>query len=432
VSVADDNSVQVAVAAHWQGVLNRIDKATAGITVASIETVRSSLQPNVTHVVVTDSSGLSGLGETFYGASSVEAHIHDVITPTLASEKPLATPHDVSRVLQGYVGYSGSGAEVRARSAIDIALWDIAAKRLGTPLKDLLRPGSDSTIPSYNTCSGTLYVNQESRQSSSNWGIGSSGRPPGAYEDLWAFLNEPGRLAQELVDAGFTGMKVWPFDLAAEASRGGSDADLRFGLSVLDKIRDAVGHSIDLYLELHSLWQPDAARDLISRLEPYSLAWVEDPIRADNVAALRELRDSSPMPIAVGENLGAGRNGYPLMLDHNAVDVMIMDLGWCGGITDALPMQYRAAEQGIQVAYHDCTGPVSLAVATHVSLASDNTSIQEVARAFWHGWYPEMASGVPDLRGGDLVVDNSPGHGVTLTEAFLSGANTTRRRSVLD
>ncbi|MGA0414216.1 MAG: enolase C-terminal domain-like protein, partial [Aquiluna sp.] len=264
--------------------------------IESIKTVRSPLQPNVTHVLVTDSDGFTGLGETFYGASSVEAHVHDVIYPTLQAEKPYASPAQVTEMLHGYVGYSGSGAEVRARSAIDIALWDIAAKRAKQPLAKFLNPRSANQMDTYNTCSGNRYVSAESRQSSSNWGISGDERPQGDYEDLWAFLHEPARLARELLDAGYRGMKVWPFDLAAEAANGAIDADLSFGISVLEAIREEVGMEMDLYLELHSLWQPEAAHRLIQELERFSLAWIEDPIRADRAPELAKLRDASSMP----------------------------------------------------------------------------------------------------------------------------------------
>ena len=404
---------------------------TTSAKIARIETVRSKIQPNVTHVLVTDSDGVTGLGETFYGATSVEAHLHDVIVPTLMSEQPDATPQAVSAVVEGYVGYSGSGAEVRARSALDIALWDIAAKRHGVPLRTLLNPAAQSKIEAYNTCSGMKYVNAESRQSSSNWGFSGNNRPPGDFEDLWAFLNEPARLARELVDAGFKGMKVWPFDLVAESSRGAIDADLSFGISVLDAIRSEVGMEIDLYLELHSLWQPAAAHRLVAELERFSLAWVEDPIRADHVAHLAKLRRESSMPIACGENLGSGANGYAAMIEQQAVDVMIMDLGWCGGITDALPLIASSHSAGMSSAFHDCTGPVSLAVATEVSLASPNTSVQEVARAFWHGWYPQMAQGYPQLANGEVQAAGRPGHGCELTSDFLESADTLIRQSLL-
>jgi galactonate dehydratase len=409
----------------------RVTESFGHATITRIDTVRSALQPNVTHVVVTDSDGFTGVGETFYGASSVEAHLHDVIIPALMSDQPSASPFAVSQVLQGYVGYAGSGSEVRARSALDIALWDVAAKRMGRPLAEVITPGSARSIPSYNTCSGALYVNQESRQSSTNWGIDGD-RPQGPYEDLWAFLNEPGRLAGELRDAGFTGMKVWPFDLAAEDTKGATDADFRFGLDVLNQIREAVGEDMDVYVELHSLWQPEAAARLLRELAPYNLAWVEDPIRADDIEGLRRLRDVATMPLAVGENLGSGRNGYPLIIEAQAVDTMIMDLGWCGGITEALGWQKAAGATAMSVAYHDCTGPVSLAVATHVSLASPHTSVQEVARAFAHTWYPQMAEGVPDISHGQVTISDEPGHGVTLSREFLSHPDTTIRSSMVN
>lgn len=400
-------------------------------TIVKIESVRSALQPNVTHVLVTDSDGYTGLGETFYGASSVEAHLHDVIVPTLIAEKPSANPVEVSNFIQGYVGYSGSGAEVRARSAVDLALWDIAAKRANLPLSKLLNPGAKESMPTYNTCSGNKYVSAESRQSSSNWGFSGNQKPEGDYEDLWAFLNEPGRLARELLAAGYTGMKVWPFDLAAEASKGGIDADLGFGISVLEAIRAEVGMEMELYLELHSLWQPEAAHKLVRELERFSLAWVEDPIRADNTADLARLRDAATMPIACGENLGSGANGYLSMIERQAVDVMIMDLGWCGGISDALPLVHSSNSAGVAAAFHDCTGPVSLAVATQVSLASPNVKVQEVARAFWHTWYSQMAVGYPKLEGGMIRVGNEPGHGAVLSEEFLRSESTSIRSSEL-
>ena len=121
-------------------------------TIVSIESFRSMIQPNVTHVLVTDSDGAQGLWETFYGSTAVEAHLHDVLITTLISERPEASPTSVAEAIQDYVGYSGSGAEVRARSALDIALWDLAAKRAGQHLAHLLRPGSENRISSYNTC----------------------------------------------------------------------------------------------------------------------------------------------------------------------------------------------------------------------------------------------------------------------------------------
>ena len=416
----------------WSALTATVADVGTGSQIAQIETIRSDIQPNVLHVLVTTSDGQVGLGETFYGASAVEAHIHDAVVQSIQLDRPAAEPAGVSRLLQGYVGYSGSGAEVRARSAIDMALWDLGAKKLGVPLRELLAPSSSTAIASYNTCSGENYVSKESRQAVSNWGVSEPAGSNGEFEDLWAFLNEPERLARELRDNGFSGMKVWPFDPVAEHAGGRLPADFQFGLSILERIRSAVGDSIDLYLELHSLWSPEAAAELLGLLEPFSPRWVEDPIRADHTQDIARLQQGSRVPIALGENLGAGQHGYSSLIDAGSVDVLILDLGWCGGLTEGLPIQHAAAARGIEVAYHDCTGPVSLAVATHAAVASPTTRIQEVARAFWHGWYPKMADGLPRLEGGDLHLSDQPGHGVQLRDEFLAHPGTRSRISTLD
>ena len=416
----------------WSALMANLSERGADNHIVQVETIRSTLQPNVLHVLITDSEGHVGLGETFYGASAVEAHIHDAVVQSLQIDRPAATPEAVSALLQGYVGYSGSGVEVRARSAIDLALWDLSAKKLDVPLHELLAPGSRTSIPTYNTCSGESYVNHESRQSVSNWGVSDSSSSPGPYEDLWAFLNEPERLARELRDTGFSGMKVWPFDPAAEEATGNLPANFDFGLSILERIRSEVGDSIDLYVELHSLWNLPAAEKLLSHLERFSPRWVEDPVRADQTQAIAQLKARASVPIALGETLGAGHHGYSGLIDAGSVDVLILDLGWCGGLTDGLPVQHAAADNGLEVAYHDCTGPVSLAVAAHAAVSSPTTTIQEVARAFWHGWYPVMARGFPRLESGDLHLTDHPGHGVQLREDFLAHPGTTSRVSTLN
>jgi L-alanine-DL-glutamate epimerase-like enolase superfamily enzyme len=176
-------------------------------------------------------------------------------------------------------------------------------------LRELLGGPVVESIEIYNTCAGNDYVRSNAQQSSNNWGLPIADKAD-RYDDLWRFLHEPARLARDLADEGYRGMKVWPFDLAAEASGGDHRADLKFGLGVLDSIRDEVGDSMDLYVELHSLWQPRGAERILRALEPYGLAWAEDPIRADRYEALASLREGTSVPIALGENVGAGYNSY--------------------------------------------------------------------------------------------------------------------------
>ncbi len=401
------------------------------MTLEAIETIRTSLQPNLTIVAIHDNEGNTGLGETFFGASSVESYIHDVAAPLLA-ETSAATPSAAAAVLEPYVGYTGSGAEARGNSAIDIALWDLLAKRASLPLNELLGGRFHESLPIYNTCAGYSYINAQSRQSSSNWGIPTTQAAPTAnYEDLWAFHNEPAKLARELVDAGYPGMKIWPFDLAAENSAGSRSADLRPGLAVLDAIRNEVGDDIKIYLELHGQWTLSGASRLLDAVEPFDLAWVEDPIRSDHPDALAELRTRTSIPIAVGESIGTGNLGYKTLFERNAVDTAILDLGWCGGITGGKHAAHLAQSYGLPVALHDCTGPIALATAVHLATATPNVEVQEVARAFYHGWYQDIATGLPTLQQGTIAAVPGTGHGIGLSPEFLHRADTTRRTTRL-
>lgn len=398
----------------------------------SIETIRTGLQPNVTIVAIRDQDGNVGLGETFFGASSVEAYIHDVAAPVLA-ETAVDTPSAAAAALEPYVGYTGSGAEARGNSAIDIALWDLLAKRASLPLNELLGGRFHNGLPVYNTCAGYSYINAESRQSSSNWGtsLTTEAGPGGGYEDLWAFHNEPAKLARELVEAGYPGMKIWPFDLAAEQSGGSRSADLRPGLAVLEAIRNEVGDEINVYLELHGQWTLSGATRLLHAVEPYDLTWAEDPIRSDQPGALAVLRSRTDIPIAVGESTGAGNLGYRALLEQGAIDTAILDLGWCGGITQGRRAAHLADSHGLPVALHDCTGPIALATAVHLATATPNVEVQEVARAFYHGWYQDIATGLPELREGTISTTSAPGHGIELAPGFLSRADTSRRVTTL-
>jgi len=406
------------------------DSETLFPRIVSIETVRSSLQPNAIFVLVRGADGQVGVGETFYGAASVEAYVHEIAA--LALQAPgRHSPARVSGLLSGYVGYSGSGTEVRGNSAIDIALWDLLAKQSNRPLRELLGGPFVESIEIYNTCAGNDYVRSNSQQSSNNWGLPLAGRAE-RYDDLWRFLNEPARLARDLVDEGYRGMKVWPFDLAAEASGGDHRADLKFGLGVLDAIREEVGDSMDLYVELHSLWQPRGAERILRALEPYGLAWVEDPIRSDRYEALAVLREGTSVPIALGENVGAGYNSYKPLLDSRAMDIAIIDVGWGGGITTAMRTAALADQYGVPVAPHDCTGPVSLAVATHLVTAVPNGHVQEVARSFYNGWYGQVSEGFPGIADGRITPSAAPGHGVTLRPEMLLDPSTIRRVTAIE
>lgn len=380
--------------------------------IVALETLRPSVQSNVCFVRLYTDDGIVGLGETFYGSAQVERYLHEHAAPALMSFAD-ASPQGVARELAPYVGYQGGGAELRGNSAIDIALWDLVGKQSGLPLATLLGAGHARSVQTYNTCAGNRYVSDSIRQSSLNWGLDVN--PDGKFEDLAAFLTDPGALALELLDQGTTAMKIWPFDRAAERSGGLSITpdELRHGIGLVQKIRDACGERMDVMIELHGLWAPHVAAHICRALEPLAPYWIEDPVRPDALDGLASLRSATPLRLAMGETV-AGRRGFLALLQRGVVDVCTVDVTWTGGLTEALAVAQVAEAFGVSIAPHDCTGPVSLAVATHLTASQPNGLIQESARAFIHGWYRDVAVGYPEPELGLLCPSTLAGHGVSL------------------
>ncbi|MCC7041064.1 MAG: mandelate racemase/muconate lactonizing enzyme family protein [Burkholderiales bacterium] len=392
--------------------------------VTEIETIRLDAFPNILWVRIQTDQDITGLGETFYGSHAAEAHIHQTIAPYLIGKDP----RDIERHqdhLVGYLGFGGSGAEVRGRSAIDIALWDILAKSVGLPLCSVLGGKVRESIPVYNTCAGYSYVQTRPTQGTANFGLDAK---QGQFEDLQGFLTRADAVAESLLEMGITAMKIWPFDYAAEKTGGQfiSTADLRAGLEPFVKIRKAVGDRIDVMAELHSLWNRPTAIRIARELEPFNPLWVEDPVFMDHMDSIGHVARATRAPIAVGETRGLLAD-FRYLLDLNALSLLIMDLSWCGGISEARKIAHLAAAYHTPVAFHDCSGPVVLAVSTHLALHTRNCFVQEMVRAFYYGWYAEVVDGLPVLEQGQLRVGDTPGIGVELKPDLLTRPDCRRR-----
>jgi len=384
-----------------------------------IETYRSANHPNLVIVTVHDGDGLVGLGDTYFGAAAVEGFIHEVAAPQLLNSDDIS-PHQASLDLLPYVGYQGAGSEMRGLSAIDVALWDLMGQSTGQPVSALLGGSVRSSIPVYNTCAGSGYVGSSNRQHSSNWGVGAEGKP---YEDLTAFLTDPGRLAQDLLDQGIRGMKIWPFDRAAEETRGthiSTDA-LEKGCALVADIRETVGNRIDVMIELHGLWNLPAAVAIGTALEPYNIRWIEDPIRPNAPHTLSRLSNEIAVPIAVGETV-AGSRGYLPLLADGGIDIAIVDSCWTGGISEARKIASLVDAFGLPIAPHDATGPISFMAGIHLCLSQSNALVQELVRSFYYGWYRDLVDGLPDIVDGRIAATDRPGLGVEL-QAGLAGRN---------
>ncbi|MCW3475847.1 mandelate racemase/muconate lactonizing enzyme family protein [Limobrevibacterium gyesilva] len=380
--------------------------------ITDVETIRLGEFPNLIWVRVRTDEGLVGLGETFMGAAAVEAYIHETAAPKLIGKNPLQIEARQAD-LRNYLGWRSAGVETRGNSAIDIALWDIFAKAAGMPLCDALGGRSRDSIRTYNTCAGYKYIRDARAQAVSNWHIGAQGGP---YEDLDGFLHRADELALSLLDQGITGMKIWPFDIAAERSGGYdiSPQELTVALEPFAKIRGAVGDRMDIMVEFHSLWSLPMACKLAERLAEFGTYWHEDPFRLDNIADLAEYRRHSKAWVCASETLSY-THAFREYLATGAAGVVMLDLSWCGGLSEARKIAGMAEAWHTPVAPHDCTGPVVYMASCHFSLFAQNALIQESVRAFYTGWYKELVTALPTMSGGMVTVDlTRPGLGTEL------------------
>ncbi len=379
--------------------------------ITSIETIRLAEFANLVWVRLHTDEGLVGLGETFMGAAAVEAYLHETVAPKLIGRDPLQI-EAINRDLLGYLGWRGAGVETRGNSAVDIALWDLFGKALGVPVSVALGGRSRDTVRTYNTCAGYRYVRDARAQAVANWGVGQS---EGPYEDLDAFLNDAGELAQSLLEQGISGMKIWPFDIAAERT-GGLDIsadELRTALKPFEKIRKAVGDRMDIMVEFHSLWKLPAAQRIARALADYDTYWHEDPVRMDSLETLKAYAPHSRAMICASETL-AYPHAFRDYLATCVAGVAMLDLSWCGGLSEARKIAGMAEACQIPVAPHDCTGPVVFMASCHFSLHARNTLIQESVRAFYTGWYKELVTELPTVSHGAISLAETPGLGIEL------------------
>jgi galactonate dehydratase len=404
--------------------------------IAKIETLRLKEFPQLLWVEVTADDGLVGLGETFFAPGAVETFIHDYAAPYLLGQDPRDVDRHAHKLMSVYVGSQDSGAEMRAASAIDLALWDILAKSLSAPVWRLMGGKVRDSIPVYNTCAGyrharatkrhALFERNEDWTRTADVAMLDMAEAGGPYEDLDAQRFDAGGLAKSLLSEGIGAMKIWPFDVAAEASDGAriTNAEIEAALQPFRLIRDAVGDEIEIMVELHGLWTLPCASRIARALEPFKPAWLEEPIIGNETGALAALARHTAIPICASERL-ATRASFKDLLERGAASVAMIDLAWCGGLGEARRIADMAAAWRVPVTLHDCTGPVVFAASCALSATLPHANWQEMVRAYVHGWYREIVTALPQVTDGSVSPLEGAGLGLKLRPEIRSRPDAT-------
>jgi galactonate dehydratase len=399
------------------------------VKITRIDTLQIQEFSTLLFVQVHTDTGLIGLGETLYGPNEVAAFIHAQAAPYLLGKDPLEIEKHWVEIFRMGRALLTRSTEIRALSALDIALWDIFGQVTGMPIYQLLGGKVRDRIQVYNTCAGFRYgPSVTQRLLPGQVQLSTEGR----YEDFDAFMHRADELALSLYEEGYRAMKIWPFDQFAVKSNGQyiSLEDLDRGVEPFRKIRNAVGDKMEIMVELHSLWNLPSAIRIAKALEEIRPMWYEDPLRMDNLDALSQFKASTHIPTCASETV-ATRWAFREMLERHAVSIVMLDVAWTGGISEARKIANLAEVHHLPFAPHDCTGPVTLMASVHLCMHGPNAMYQEVVRAFNHGWYPRLVTALPRVEAGFVYAPEGAGLGMALRPEVLERQDVVLRTSTL-
>lgn len=347
-------------------------------------------------------TGLVGLGETYPHPEAEEAVVHANLAPRLLGQDPSRIDALWASMLDAVAFAGWAGAEMRAISAVDLALWDLAGKATNLPVYQLLGGATRDRIRTYNTC----------------------------YDHL-SFLTEPVELAASLLDQGISAMKIWPFDPIAKESGGHSltAAQLERGLAPLRQIKEKFGDRMDVAMEFHGYWNLPCAIRIARACEPYSPMWLEEMLPQDNLAAHRELANCTSLPLTISERLMT-RWQYRELLENRAARSIMPDACWCGGLSEARKIANLAETHYLPVAPHNCGGPVLHAASLHLAANVTNLQICESVRRHYADEYRPIVGELALPKDGYFDLPPGPGLGIDLLPEVYQRPDLVQRVSV--
>lgn len=338
------------------------------------------------------STGHVGWGEATLEnwARPVAATVQQMAQSLLGADPRRITRHWQTLTRGGF--YRGGPVFGSAVSGIDVALWDLVGHSLGAPIHDLLGGATRDRV--------RIYAHAGGRR-------GHTGDPSRAVE---------------LVGHGYTMIKVSPDGQTAFLDT--SDSLTRL-VSDLTELRAAVGAGIDIAIDLHGRYSVPQSRRILAKITDLDPIFVEEPLRPEHSALIKEIVDATPVPIATGERLYHRTEFRPVL--EAGVAVVQPDLAHAGGISECFKIAAQAEIYDAQVAPHCPLGPVALAACLQIDLAVPNMLAQECVVDLHDpdgGRGLELLSNPEVLRLTDGCVERltGPGLGIEIDEDAVRAA----------
>lgn len=316
---------------------------------------------------ITTAQGLEGVGFSYSkrgGGPAQYAHAKEV-ADLLIGEDPSDIPRLYERLLWAGASVGRSGLATQALAALDVALWDLKAKRASLPLAKLLGAYRDS-VRTYNTSGGFLS----------------------------APLEEVRENAARSLAEGIGGIKikVGHPDAAVDRAR-------------VEAVRETIGEDTPLMVDANQQWDRPSALRMGRWMEQFNLVWIEEPLDAYDVEGHRQLADALDTPIATGEMLASVAE-HVRLIEARACDIIQPDAPRVGGITQFLKLATLADHAGLQLAPH-------FAMEIHLHLAA------AYPREPWvehFDWLDPLFEERLETKDGRMLIPDRPGLGITLSE----------------
>jgi len=367
----------------------------AGGTLQTIEIYVQSISSKTEFLFVRVGTrqDIEGWGEATYNALNGQV----IVALRQLSEAILGkSVSKALKILGDHPNWKYGRASAIAVNALLTALFDISGKNVGRSLSALFAEPIHSKINCY-----------------ANINRGTTIRNP----DGWA------KRAQEAQAAGFSGIKLAPFDSVKVGPDGKSRGNAEFGMECARTVHAAIGSKVGLMLDCHWRFDELSASELIRACGELDLAWIEAPIIEDYLAipALLRLKDvahSAGMNLAGGE-FHMGKRAFAPFLQEKVYDVANPDVRFCG-ILDMFEIAAIAADNGIAIAPHNHLGPVMSAVSLH--FASIAPSVTTIEMQFSEGDNSSCLINPDQLSPseGYMEVPTAPGLGIVINHNALT------------
>lgn len=366
--------------------------------IIDIKTAVVAYHGHATLVRIDTDEGIYGIGEANpdAGAAAIVGLISE-LKRELIGEDPRNVEYCWDKLRRAHV-FSGaqSGVFLIALSGIEIALWDLAAKAAGQPLYRMMGGKYRDKIRLYADCGD---------------GDDADGSPAGCAAR-----------ARRMVAEGFTALKFDIDNLRHPAkfdamNHTANAAEIRTMVQRVQAVREAIGTDIDLCIDLHARYDVPSACRIAWEMEQFDLLWLEEPIPAENVDALRQVRARSRTPLCIGENLYM-RWGFRELLQQQVADVIMPDVPKCGGLAESKKIANLAEIYYLPFAPHLVSTPIGTMATCHTCAAVPNFLVLEwhalEERAVWDSYVKLPGGATSIVENGHIRIPDTPGIGVEL------------------